>query len=157
MLRRAMIPAGQGRGRIRPPSPQADLSVEAMLRQVSPGGERTKGDVVSRGDASSGDLSARCDDLVSRGQASSGEASKKVSEKIKGGNLNPLLTVSPDGLNAVNNGEWEEVELAVDSGASETVINEDMVSSAKIQEGEASRRGLEYEVANGVRIPTPRR
>ena len=61
--------------------------------------------------------------------------------------------MSPDGLNTVNNGEWEDVELAVDSGASETVINEGMVASVRIQEGEASIRGVEYEVANGVRTP----
>ena len=50
-------------------------------------------------------------------------------------------------------GGWEEVELAVDSGASETVISEDMVVSADIRDSPASKRGVEYEVANGVRIP----
>ena len=43
--------------------------------------------------------------------------------------------------------------MYVDSGASETVVNEDMILTADIQEGQASRRGVEYEVANGVRIP----
>ena len=33
------------------------------------------------------------------------------------------------------------------------MISEDMVSSAEIKEGPAARRGVEYEVANGVRIP----
>ena len=50
-------------------------------------------------------------------------------------------------------GEWEEFELAVDSGASETVVGADMILSADVVEGPASRRGVEYEVANGVRIP----
>ena len=50
-------------------------------------------------------------------------------------------------------GEWEGLEFAVDSGASEIVINGGMVSSVEIQEGSASRRGVKYEVANGVRIP----
>ena len=43
--------------------------------------------------------------------------------------------------------------MYVDSGASETVVSEDMIVTADIQEGQASRRGVEYEVANGVRIP----
>ena len=49
--------------------------------------------------------------------------------------------------------EWEEIELAVDSGASETVVNDDMLKSVQTQESAASRRGVEYEVANGIRIP----
>ena len=56
-------------------------------------------------------------------------------------------------MSAVGDSEWEEVELAVDSGASETVINEDMVTSADLRESPASKRGVEYEVASGVRIP----
>ena len=63
------------------------------------------------------------------------------------------MTVCPDGINAVGDDEWEEIELAVDSGASETVINEEMLRSVQVQEGAASRRGVEYEVANGIRIP----
>ena len=43
--------------------------------------------------------------------------------------------------------------MAVDSGASETVVGEDMISVVGIREGQASRRGVMYEVANGVRIP----
>ena len=45
------------------------------------------------------------------------------------------------------------MELAVDSGASETVIHEEMVSSVEMKDGPASRRGVKNEVANGVRIP----
>ena len=50
-------------------------------------------------------------------------------------------------------GDWELVELAVDSGATETVINEEMVSSVEMKEGQAYRRGVKYEVANGEHIP----
>ena len=42
--------------------------------------------------------------------------------------------------------------MAVDSGASETVVGPDMIYSADIREGAASKRGVVYEVANGVRI-----
>ena len=43
--------------------------------------------------------------------------------------------------------------MAVDSGATETVVGEDMVESVEVVEGEASKKGVQYEVANGVRIP----
>ena len=45
------------------------------------------------------------------------------------------------------------MDFALDSGASETVLNEDMVSSVEGTEGPASKRGVKYEVANGYRIP----
>ena len=67
--------------------------------------------------------------------------------------LNALMTIVPDSLNSVTNDGWEGVEMTVDSGASETVVGEDMISAAATKEGQASRRGVVYEVANGVRIP----
>ena len=63
-----------------------------------------------------------------------------------------LATVEPDTLNAINT-EWEEIEFIVDSGASETVLHEEMLKSVVTKPSPASRRGVEYEVANGVRIP----
>ena len=50
-------------------------------------------------------------------------------------------------------GEWEEIEMAVDSGATETVVGEDDLTSVELKEGAASKRGTVYEVANGVQIP----
>jgi hypothetical protein len=47
-------------------------------------------------------------------------------------------------------GEWELVEMAVDSGAGETVVGEEMVSSVATVEGEAKRKGVQYEVADGT-------
>ena len=67
--------------------------------------------------------------------------------------LNALMTIVPDSLNSVTNDGWEEIEMTVDSGASETVVGEDMISAVATKEGQASRRGVVYEVANGVRIP----
>ena len=40
-----------------------------------------------------------------------------------------------------------------DSGATETVIPEEAVSSVQLSEGAASRRGVMYEIANGDRLP----
>ena len=46
--------------------------------------------------------------------------------------------------------EWEELELCVDSGASATVIGENMLKAIAAQPGKA---GVEYEVADGIKIP----
>ena len=51
----------------------------------------------------------------------------------------------------VHNG-WEEIFMTVDSGASETVVGEEMLEGVLTMEGEASRRGVQYEVMNGIRI-----
>ena len=68
-------------------------------------------------------------------------------------NLNILGTVEPEGINTLDDLEWEEIELAVDSGATETVIGEEALQSIKLVEGAAYKRGVKYEVANGLRIP----
>ena len=43
--------------------------------------------------------------------------------------------------------------MYVDSGATETVIAQRMLSMMEIKESPQSRRGVEYEVANGIKIP----
>ena len=50
-----------------------------------------------------------------------------------------MKTIEPEGLCTIGEGEWGCIEMAVDSGATETVP--------------ASRRGVVYEVANGETIP----
>ena len=64
-----------------------------------------------------------------------------------------MSTIMSQGINSVGKDEWEEVEMTIDSGASETVVGEDMLASVELREGLGSKRGVEYEVANGVRIP----
>ncbi len=79
---------------------------------------------------------------------------KPTQAKQRKDSLQSLKTIYPEGVNSVaESGEWEEIEIAVDSGATETVVTEDMLHSIKTTEGEAFRRGVEYEVANGVTIP----
>ena len=41
----------------------------------------------------------------------------------------------------------------MDSGATETVMNADMLTSVEVTEGAAYKRGVNYEVANGIRVP----
>ena len=67
---------------------------------------------------------------------------------------NSLHSIEPEEIKSLGKeGEWEVIDFAVDSGATETVINEDMISSVAVLEGPASKRGVKYEVANGDRIP----
>ena len=48
--------------------------------------------------------------------------------------------------------EWQEVELAVDSGATETVLAPDMLSNISTEEGPSTKKGVRYEVASGDHI-----
>ena len=74
--------------------------------------------------------------------------------KKKGGQLILLKEVENEKINNLNNESlWEEIELAVDSGATETVMGEDMLECVEVKEGRASKAGVEYEVANGDKIP----
>ena len=83
------------------------------------------------------------------------KSTKKKKKKKAKRQENPqvLITIEPEGINSVNKMEWEMVELAVDSCATETICGENMLTSIRVQETEASKRGVEYEVANGEKIP----
>ena len=43
--------------------------------------------------------------------------------------------------------------MAVDSGASESVVSEDMLTRVTTVEGYAQKKGVQYEVADGTLIP----
>ena len=59
----------------------------------------------------------------------------------------------PESAMTVSENEYEELEFGVDSGASDTVVGPDMLSSVKIEDGDAKRRGISYEIASGELIP----
>ena len=68
--------------------------------------------------------------------------------------LKILGTIYPEGVKALSaNEEWEEIEWAVDSGATETVIGEEMLTSVEMKEGAPFKKGVHYEVASGTLIP----
>ena len=74
----------------------------------------------------------------------------KASQK----SINTLVEIVPAGVNKMEElHEWEEIEMAVDSGATETVVGEDMIKGVETKPGEATRRGVQYEVASGDLIP----
>jgi len=66
----------------------------------------------------------------------------------------PLKAIEPQEIKAfMDNDGWMSVDMAVDSAATETVLNEEMLENIETTIGEANKRGVEYEVANGIRIP----
>ena len=67
--------------------------------------------------------------------------------------IGTLVEYVPERISSIQHNGWEEVRLVVDSGASETVIGSDMVLSAELRSGNAKKLGVEYEVADGTRIP----
>ena len=73
------------------------------------------------------------------------------SERI--GSLCMFRQYEPERINYVRSVGWEEIELAVDSGASETVIGTNMAESADLVEGKEFRAKIEYEMADGQRVP----
>ena len=67
-----------------------------------------------------------------------------------GGELRQIRTIEPENINQLSmNGEWELIELAVDSGATESVIPADALPGIPTIAGAAQKRGVKYQVANG--------
>ena len=55
----------------------------------------------------------------------------------------------------INNmeGEWEPIQITIDSGAAESVSPSEAYQQYPTEESEGSRRGVRYVTANGDRIP----
>ena len=68
--------------------------------------------------------------------------------------LNVLRPMIKEDLNAVSSQEkqWKKVSFCVDSGAGETVMNEDDLTEVPTKESWGSKHGQKYEVANGAVI-----
>ena len=62
-------------------------------------------------------------------------------------------TMVKDQVGALGEKYWEEIKMAVDSGASESVVNDDMLPNIETQEGDAYKRGVECEAATVTTIP----
>lgn len=71
--------------------------------------------------------------------------------KVQIERLGVFSVVEPEAVRMVK-GEWEELEMAVDSGAGETVLKLTDVECVEIREGEARKRGVKYEAADGTLI-----
>ena len=67
--------------------------------------------------------------------------------------LNLLITHAPGTLNALSGAEWEDIDIGVDSGASDTVVNEAILANVPVVEGEHKRKGVQYDIATGQLIP----
>ena len=77
-----------------------------------------------------------------RGGSSAADGTEWMSQDVEHSAISLLTTIVPEGLGVIGENEWEEVELAVDSGAAETVVSEGMILSAEVRESAASRRGI---------------
>jgi hypothetical protein len=86
--------------------------------------------------------------VVSRKEKKKRKAQKGPDEKV-----GMLGIVEPQQVNVIGTGDWEVIEMAVDSGASESVTHEEELRSVQVTDGEAKRRGVKYEVADGTLIP----
>ena len=81
-------------------------------------------------------------------------AKKKEKKAQRAEKIKMLVTINPQSMNSVEElDEWEEIDMAVDTGATETVVGSDMLTSIETYQGEAAKRGVEYEVASGTTIP----
>ena len=64
-------------------------------------------------------------------------------KRIESSALCSLGIIEPQAVRSTKeSGEWEKLEMAVDSGASETVLPEDDLPSIQLKEGEAKRKGV---------------
>ena len=77
-----------------------------------------------------------------------------------GSAVSPLSTLGslgirmPEGLKPVEEvPEWEEIEMVVDAGASESAVSDDMLTRVTTVEGYAQKKGVQYEVADGTLTP----
>ena len=67
--------------------------------------------------------------------------------------LGSFIEIVPEQIKSVDQEEeWQEIELAVDSGATETVVGTTMLTNIATTEGVAFKRGVQYEVASGELI-----
>ena len=92
-----------------------------------------------------------------KGNSKAEESKEKTNEEAKQQQerLHTLVKIVPEGVNGLKETqEWEEIEMAVDSGATETVVSEEMVKAMEMQLGEAMKRRIRYEVASGASFQT---
>ena len=67
--------------------------------------------------------------------------------------LTPLIEKRPQCLSPLLSGAWEYFEAILDSGATVTVVPPHLAKEYEILEGEASKAGVKYDIANGEEIP----
>ena len=66
-----------------------------------------------------------------------------------------VIAIETEGVCSLTpEGEWEEITLALDSGAIETVIPPDIFAGHELREGALFKRGVEYEMPTACRFRT---
>ena len=64
-----------------------------------------------------------------------------------------ILMEKQNDLLAIMSQEWTEIEITIDSGACDNVMPTNLTPHISLMQNENSRRGMEYEVANGEGLP----
>ena len=111
----------------------------SAIRHVTPGVEtRNRYQVLQEDDRE--DKEETMYELGGSGTAQEAEDTSRGEGQRKrrwGGRLGVLREIVPDSVNSMEEQEWEEINMAVDSGATETVVGEDMLTSVETKEGSA--------------------
>ena len=81
------------------------------------------------------------------------DEAKEKHKRPRSQELNYCVAIEPEGFNNLEAADWELITMYVDSGATETVLTQNMLSMLDLRESLQSKRGVEYEVANGIKIP----
>ena len=58
--------------------------------------------------------------------------------------MKSFVEVARASINTVEEDIWQEIEMAVDSGATETVVGTDMLTHIATTEADACKRGVQY-------------
>ena len=125
---------------------KVDLGARA-LKTSDVGGRQTRAKLC-------GDYGSCCDEDCHQECPNWKTKKSQAAMKAERRKLNFFQTIEPDQINRVTqDGKWEEIELAVDSGASESVAPKTMPETIATVEGASSKRGVMYEVASGHQIP----
>ena len=84
-----------------------------------------------------------CADVGCEGRNNDDDSeSDQVKQKVLG-----LRTILPEGIKPIAEDEWVQIDVKVDSGATETVMPEEML------QGVIDRQGVKYKAANGQSVP----
>ena len=81
------------------------------------------------------------------------DEAKEKHKRPRSQELNYCVAIEPEGFNNLEAADWELITMYVDSGATEIVLTQNMLSMLDLRESLQSKRGVEYEVANGIKIP----
>ena len=97
-------------------------------------------------------VKVRLDELVTSDaitEARSANSGRHCDLMTRATTMGAMAPRAPTAISSTVQSGWEMIEITIDSGACDTVLPSNMLSSIRTESTEASRNGDEYEVANG--------